>query len=479
MIRRKKRFFYLVVFLTIVGYSFFTLESKAQSFPNSPLHLHNFNNYYLLNPAAISYNGDPFITLTFHRQLIGDFDNVPTQGTLTYTSPVNVQNPLKHFIGANVYNFSRSIWTTTGGWASYAYEIRLPFSDINTLRFGISAGLEGNSLNVDDELAILDPTVQERLDEGIRPLGQLGIYYVQKHWELGAGLPRLFGSESGDNTEESRGLRPFNNWFVSTGYEFNFRYIWFLKPMVVYRSFENQEDNLEVNATLSYQKRVWFNAAWFEESGIALGAGLQFRHGKYSLSYAYKFNNQENNLNANPAHEIQLRLNLRRQADIDARLLEGFGDESDNLVTVEPPDNPDEMIDTLEAALIEPIEDTTTFVEPEIQYMNYVIVGSFLEEGNANRLVRTFRRKHDVEVEKRFNPANNFYNVYILKTEDYEEALIWEIRAKEQFEVLDAWVLRVPMNAPSNFADKDLRNNQREDKPDEEETPPFEEPDKD
>jgi predicted nucleic acid-binding protein len=48
----------------------------------------------------------------------------------------------------------------------------------------------------------------------------------------------------------------------------------------------------------------------------------------------------------------------------------------------------------------------------------------------------------------RFNPTNKFYNVYILETDNFDEAVEMERKAETEMGFDDAWLLRVPKKAP-------------------------------
>ena len=425
--------------------SLLPLGGKAQNFANSALHLHNYNNYFILNPAVAGFTGDPFLTLTYSKLLLGSFDQAPTQYMLSFNSPFDLENTQKHFYGANLYSFNRSIWNTTGGWVSYAYEAVLPYSDVNAFRLGIAMGMEADALNINDEQALSDPAIINRLDNRLRPVGQFGMFYIQKNLELGAGLPRLFPLPRVGTEEVSNVLYPFRNWYASMAYNINLaNYIWFFKPMLIYKNFENNESYIEANATFNYKNLLYLNAAWFQEAGFAVGAGADIRHGKFKISYVYKFpqNNQASFI-SNPMHEVQISINLRRQESIDTRLF-GFGKEpiDSSLYATDPIEEPQDSTETV----IEEPQDTVPEVVPkEIRYRNYVIVGSFLEESNAKKLEQQFKEKYKVTVKTRYNERSNFFNVYIIETDDLSEAEEWEKTSRDKYKIEDVWILRVPI----------------------------------
>jgi len=452
----------------------------SQGLPNTPFHLHNFNNYSLLNPAVLGLPPlfgipeDPLFFFTHHRQQIGAFQNTPVYTSLSFNKNFNADNPTPNSWGGNVYNFSRSIWQTTGGWLGYAREIQfqafgLP---VNNFRLGLAMGAEGDGLRVDDDQIINDPAIANRRDKFARPIGQFGFMYTfggrsgTAVWELGAGLPKLFKPSRLDNTVQ--GFYPIANWFVSLARQISTEKLlnWYMKPMIIYRTFDNKTNSLEINNMFNYydgKNHHWFGGSWINGYGFAAIAGTKFYKGKFGISYAYKFNGVKQGFNNNPVHEIQLIYNLRRLNKLEARLQE-FQEKAQDTTIYE-----DEVaIDTIR------IEDTLTIVRQDtanreimvstdtltneqlrkqkaLDCRNYVVVGSFIVKANADRMLRRLQydyKKYNIKGRVRFNPNNKFYNVYILETDNFDEAVEMERRAETEMGFDDAWLLRVPKKAP-------------------------------
>ncbi len=454
----------------------------SQGLPNTPFHLHNFNNYSLLNPAVLGLPPlfgipeDPLFFFTHHRQQIGAFQNTPVYSSLSFNKNFNADRPTPNSWGGNIYNFSRSIWQTTGGWLGYAREIQfnafgLP---INNFRFGLAMGAEGDGLRVDDDQVLNDPAIANRRDKFARPIGQFGFFYTfggksgSSVWELGGGLPKLFKPSRLDNSVQ--GFYPIANWFISIARQISTEKLlnWYAKPMIIYRTFDNKTASLEINNMFNYydgKNHHWFGASWIKDYGFAAIAGTKFYKSKFGISYAYKFNGVQQGFNNNPVHEIQLIYNLRRLNKLEARLQE-FEEKAQD-TTIYEDDTPLAEIrieDTLKIAKLdtsntEIMVSTDTLTEAqmrrqrELDYRNYVVVGSFIVKANADRQLRRLQqdpklKKYNIKGKVRFNPANKFFNVYIIETDDFDEAVKMERIAETEMGFDDAWLLRVPKKAP-------------------------------
>lgn len=473
----------------------------SQGLPNMPFHLHNFNNYHLLNPAAAGLQPvfgsgeDPLFFFTHHRQQIGAFQNVPTYTSLSFNKYIYKKGEprLDEFgrqlkdkkgnllydevltpnaFGGNVYNFTRSIWRTSGFWLSYTREIPVRFLlnlgiPTENLRLGLAMGMENDGFNLADDDGSLanDPAIANRRDRFVRPVGQFGLMYVFggkagpfSAWELGAGLPRLFKSAV---TYNYQGFFPMANWFVSIARQLSTDKIqdWSMKPMLIYRAFDNKTTNLEFNNIFNYvngKKHHWFGGSWVQNYGIALMAGTKFRHGKLGISYSYKFNNEQAGFNKNPVHEIQLIYNLRKLSSLDTSLIVFEKPPADTTI-YEDSIALDEIIvaDTLtesKRVVVEtefPVHPDTLTEASRVglrskPYRSYVIFGSFMMENNAKKHQRDLAFLYKIKAKVRQSPVNQFYEVYILASDSFDKAEKKALELQKRFKNKTIWILCVP-----------------------------------
>ncbi|MCU0438809.1 MAG: type IX secretion system membrane protein PorP/SprF [Raineya sp.] len=435
-----------------------------------PFHLHNFNNYSLLNPAAaglpplFGIPEDPLFFFTHHRQQIGAFDNVPIFNSLSFNKNFNAEVVTPNSWGGHLYNFQRSIWRTTGGWLSYARELKINAFGlpVNSLRLGLALGAENDGLNTDDPDILSDPAIVNRRDKFARPVGQFGFLYVfggksgTSVWELGGGLPKLFKSSRLDNTVS--GFYPISNWFVSISRQIQSQKIqnWYMKPMAIFRTFDNKQRVLEINNMLNYYEGLrhhWFGGSWIQGYGFAAIVGTKFYKTKFGISYSYKFNAEKAGFNKNPVHEIQLIYNLKRLSKII----------SDTIPTNQEPEidstvyDDDMVMDTVfvdDTLSLPEIEEPDLIVHPDTlteptrvklrqkKYINYVVVGAFVVKGNAERQVRLLKRDNNIDAKIRFR--SGYYNVHVLETESTDDAEKVAIEMQKRLKDKTVWMLCVP-----------------------------------
>jgi len=87
------------------------------------------------------------------------------------------------------------------------------------------------------------------------------------------------------------------------------------------------------------------------------------------------------------------------------------------------------------------------------QYKNYVVIGAFAHHKNAIKF--TSRARHVVEsfnlkATYELNLNRNLYYVYVLTTEDHEQAIKEAMRIRSQTEYSDTWVYHGPFNKVQN-----------------------------
>jgi len=458
-----------VIFISLLK----VLNVSGQNVPNLPFHLHNFNNYSLLNPAAaglpplFGIPEDPLFFFTHHRQQIGAFENVPIFNSLSFNKNFNADSPTPNSWGGNIYNFQRSIWRTSGIWLSYAREIPITAFGlpVNNFRLGIAMGAENDGFKTNDETLLADPAIVNRRDKPVRPVGQFGFLYVfggksgTAVWELGGGLPRLFKASKLDNSIS--GFYPISNWFLSISRQIQSQKIqnWYMKPLIIYRTFDNKTSVLEINNMFNYyegRKHHWFGGSWIQNYGMAAIVGTKFYKSKLGISYSYKFNAEKAGFNKNPVHEIQLIYNLRRMSKLDTTLI----DQQDTTKVIDSTVYDDELVmdtvfvdDTLaEPELIEPdlVVHPDTLTEPtriklrQKKYKCYVVVGAFYIKDNAERYVEQLKRRYNLKATIRYNPSVQYYNVYVLETDNTDDAEKLAIEMQKRLKDNTVWMLCVP-----------------------------------
>lgn len=89
------------------------------------------------------------------------------------------------------------------------------------------------------------------------------------------------------------------------------------------------------------------------------------------------------------------------------------------------------------------------------QNSNYVVIGAFSIRKNAVKFT-AYGKNQNMDAHFDLNPNRNLYYVYVLKTDDHEQALREAVRLRENSEFLDAWVYNGIMGeAPQVESGKD------------------------
>ncbi|MBC8109990.1 MAG: type IX secretion system membrane protein PorP/SprF [Verrucomicrobia bacterium] len=463
---------------------------------DAPLYyIHAFNNLFLQNPATAGINNHASFYLTYHRQEVGVPENLPEHTSLAFHAPIaNTQSAF----GANVYNFRRSFLNTTG--ATIAYSYKVSFGKNQILRFGLSGGVQSNGF----DQALLeegDPVVINRYNNRIRPEGQFGIFYQLGNLGIGAGLPTLFRTPRVNDNSLIDEKSPFRNSLFTATYDWHINKSFTFKPLVTYRSFEFDDlSGLEASGTFIFNEQFWAGASYREKYGMAVLAGISLKNA-FSVSYAYKIPDAKTNNYANPAHEIQLVLHLKRKQLKKPDFVDNPVSEGDSLLAKtekkepiktekeenkkepiivkteekkEPEKNMPEEKETVQTE--DPAEKTKipeikepetkepdseqpqtrgTVINPkdvriatkgntanDLDVNNYVVLGSFSYEKNAKSYTNTLRSE-TYNARIGYNSTNQKHYVYVFTSDNLPESLVEldKVRAVAGFE--EAWILKI------------------------------------
>jgi type IX secretion system PorP/SprF family membrane protein len=404
-----------------------------------PFYLHFFNNFYPQNPAFAGNTGYPVAYLTYHRQVIGTVSDAPRHAALTFDSPIKRE---RNAWGATVYSFNRSILVSTGGYLTYAQQVRLGVDHF--ARLGISLGANYFGVNTSD-LSTDDITtlqVINRYNKTVSPDGQLGLLYQIGYLQIGATLPKLFRSAAAQGNDQARELYPLRNQMYSLSYQFYINPDWLFHPYIIYRNFEYETGGAEVNGTLTYHDQVWAGASYRQDYGAAFMVGL--RKNLLSVGFGYKLSNQQQNLAPTPAYEIQVGLHLGKR-----RLPPVVAAAPPAPVRRQAPVTKSEVPvikgDTALEKIIRSIQTvrqgySNNPLEMEANY--FLVVGSFRSKQNAQSYTYQLRRD-ERNAQLGYNTTNQMHYVFLYQTDerDMVAKIILELRKQSGFE--NAWLLRI------------------------------------
>ncbi len=303
-------------FFALIVVSFF-VSSIAQA-QNAPVYSNYYNNLYLYNPAEAGIESYTMLHFNHRQQWVG-FDGSPRVSTLSLQTPFDGSNAA---LGLKISTFSRGLLTTNDVLVTYGYHV--PLNDNVKLRFGLSAGLISNGLDIDRVDAPDDPAVLNYLENNLQPTGNFGLKLETDGINFGLVMPQLFGQAFAytESFEALGNISPFDNLMGMVYYRKK------LKPKVSsrsrrklsakeldlgyaplelyllyhYSSFGNNQ--YEALAKLNLSKYFWVGGGFRQELGLTANTGLKYNG--FTFSYAYEPSSEQVTGLINGSHELQI-----------------------------------------------------------------------------------------------------------------------------------------------------------------------------
>lgn len=268
--------------------------------------IHRFSQFFfnpsLLNPSLTGIDGQTSMVLSYRKQWVG-INGAPE------LSSFSVQAPGKHRIavGLNASSESVGLLKSTGVRISSGYN--LPAGDGRYFRFGMSAGVGWNRVDVAGlQFGSPDPDPVTgsltRSSTGI--LASAGVSYHSKSFHFGLAAPALFEPDyiTGESFVKGQ-FKPLDQLILHTSFR---QYLSgnqnVINYYINYRLNKNSPSQVEVATTLHLAGKGWVGASWKQGPGISGLVGINLSN-KFAVGYAYTMKGAEGNV-AFPGHEIQL-----------------------------------------------------------------------------------------------------------------------------------------------------------------------------
>ncbi|UII25517.1 PorP/SprF family type IX secretion system membrane protein [Fulvivirga maritima] len=260
----------------------------------------NFFNPAVYNPAFTGINGHNQLFLTYKKQWMNIEDSPETIG-------LNFQLPTKGhlFFGAEFY--SQEVVAVRSSSALLSFGYKLNITENQSLRFAISGGVGQNMLNLtSDELNTMDPAIISAYDNNYYLNGKFGMVYQYNRLQIGFSMPKIFDSDQFNYSEFNEvEINAIDNRIYSISYDFQLSPKFSFKPLVLYRDYKYDENQLEGAGIVYYQQKIWAGASYRNSLGIILGMNIT---DVISFSYDYSFSPfKTNNADLSTgSHELQL-----------------------------------------------------------------------------------------------------------------------------------------------------------------------------
>ena len=272
---------------TILFISLFTLFfgiSKAQQVPQFSQNMFN----KLANNPGSAGSSDAINATVLHRSQWMGFDGSPTTFNVAVDAPFEM---LHGGLGLNVVSDAIGQYQNLGLQLSYAFR-----TDLGSGQLGVGAsagmfqsGLNGGNLNPADPGDGSIPTGEvsgSAMDYGV------GIYYNTQ--DVYIGLSSLHISEPSIEKDDVT-LNLTRHYFLLAGYYHEINSSLSLNPSIYLKS-DGSTSQLDVNANLLYNNRIWGGVSYRLDEGLVLLTGMNINSDlRFGLAYDVVLNQIQNN----------------------------------------------------------------------------------------------------------------------------------------------------------------------------------------
>lgn len=443
---------------------------------SAPVYRQFLFNPYAFNSGFVGINNALEANMVYKQQWMG-FQDAPAAAAF------NLQFPSKKrvAVGLNFMSDKQVLVRSTAVTATFGYFV--PVSENQFIRFGLSAGIGLNTLNLKaQELNTNDPAVMNASHRSYYMEGNFGIVYAYDKLRLGFALTKLFqnNSFSAESFNEIK-LSSLRNRLFSASYRFTLgmEENVSIEPYLLYRQHELKEmDSWEAGTLLNFKKSVWIGTAYNQNYGLSLISGFSVKD-RFRFSYSYDMSVLSSKVNIPGSHEINLGIKLSRKKSKlavrptmkptlalanESNSKPSSGDRGNKnpmrMVTSPPPDfkileepavpvesrnkpRVEEHPQTEPEVAVKPVEKpkiSESFTASKGHY--YVVVGVYSVMSHSLRYTKDMIEK-GYPVSVILNPKNNYYYVYIFSSLNLEDAKKFrnDYRWKNLFK--EAWIFNM------------------------------------
>jgi type IX secretion system PorP/SprF family membrane protein len=463
---RRKLFTFAILTLTVLNFSY------AQT--RGPHFRQFLTNPYLFNPAYVGINNQPEVSMVYRQQWV-NFKDAPV------ITGLNVQFPTGNRVSMGIsLNTDKQVMlrhSTLMG--TFGYNI--PLAENQSLRFGISAGMGMNSLDLnEEEQNSNDPALMKAMDNNFYVDGNVGFVYSYGGFKIGFAFTDIFNSNSfSHETFNKFSMSNLKNRLYSASYRFNVGVMQnvAMEPFALYRqSDDGLQDSWEAGSLIYFKEKVWTGAGYNSNNGLALFLGMDVKE-KFKFTYSYEFPPFSTGVTATSAHELHLSMKFGKKKTMSFaqqnRKAATYKRSSPKLMASRSRNNP-KVVASKPKPTVNVKKDTTAMLErkpaetyvkqnPEdvtvetpkespvakpvgkpartftISKGHYVVVGVFSQLDHSTKFTKKLMQQ-GYRSNVTLNPKNKLYYVYIFSSYDLDEArkMRNQYRWKNLFK--EAWV---------------------------------------
>lgn len=275
-----------------------------------PLYSQYMYDPMIYNPAKTGWEGRYNLNFIYRRQFAG-IKGGPETRAFTFDMPV-MSN--KAGIGAYVFDDQTNIFRRTAGYLQYAYHIN--FKEDNRLSIGLAAGVQSVRVNM-DKVVVIDPTdvlIANGRERNTYFDANFGINYFYKGLNIGVSVPQILNTDLHYlNDQGERGYSAYRHYIATASYDAK---VWqnriTITPMVLFRTTEALDWQIEGGVNLMYKDFVWINSMYRYNYGVTVGGGFKI-HDLIKIGYSYDHGLNDLKGYTNGNHEITLGITIAKR----------------------------------------------------------------------------------------------------------------------------------------------------------------------
>ena len=242
-----------------------TSMSTTLSAQINPMAAQYFQNAYLANPAMAGANQGIRLNLGYRNQ----WSNV--QGSPRNLSVTGEYGSEKVGLGLNFYKDEAGLLTRSKLKASYAYRLQLNNEDAK-LHFGISLGLQTNSLNLQQVVGSQNDQSAMRYNDQENIIdGDFGIAYSNQRIRIEG----AFNNLKNQLKIEDNQITDYATFLTAITYKAKLS-DWYFNPKVVYRGVKNFDDLMDLGLELrTPDDQLGFMSMYHTNKSMSFGLTYQ------------------------------------------------------------------------------------------------------------------------------------------------------------------------------------------------------------
>lgn len=270
-----------------------------------PLSENYFIDTYSLSSAYAGFGSDHMVFASYRSDWAGI-----KEGPRTLRVSYNDNLGLNAGFGGKVILDKIGIFQSFFAIGSYSYLVKL--SDVSSLRFGLSAGIQQNSINFseyyNDPSFTADPAmISKDVKSKIKIVNDFAGVFVRDRLQAGVLLSNV-GISDYKYTDLDVRFSGFMTCQLHSSYSFPIQDTWTVTPMLIYRLGKNIQNQAEIASQVRFKDKIWGTAALRGKNIICLGFGMDLGK-RLLINYTYNLSTATS-VSAFQNHEFTVGLRL-------------------------------------------------------------------------------------------------------------------------------------------------------------------------